>query len=160
MHYYGPAAPPLEDAPPNIVTVDLLHTCLAATPPLSSPHRDGWRNEHFVEMARDPACATALARMLTAVVTRDVPQKTTDFLSSSTLIILLKKDAASMEALKLAEGEAYMQPQRSIGMGTTVAKLACNCALQVAKEAMGPSVGPTQFAVETKGGCALLQWAL
>jgi hypothetical protein len=28
------------------------------------------------------------------------------------------------------------------------------------KEAMGPAVGPSQFAVETKGGCALLQWAL
>ena len=59
-------------------------------------------------MDRDPACATALARMLTAVVTGDVPQKTTDSLSSSTLIILLKKDAISMEALKLAQGEAYL----------------------------------------------------
>jgi len=28
------------------------------------------------------------------------------------------------------------------------------------KDAMGPAVGPSQFAVETKGGCALLQWAL
>jgi len=28
------------------------------------------------------------------------------------------------------------------------------------KEAMGPGVGPSKFAVETKGGCALLQWAL
>ena len=28
------------------------------------------------------------------------------------------------------------------------------------KEAMGPAVGPSQFAVETKGGCALLQWTL
>jgi hypothetical protein len=98
--------------------------------------------------------------MLTAVVTGDVPQKTTDFLSSSTLIILLKKDATSMEALKLAQGEAYLQPQRLIGMGTTVAKLACNCALEMVKEAMGPAIGPSQFAVETKGGCALLQWAL
>ena len=111
-------------------------------------------------MARDPACAATLARMLAAVVTGDVPQKTADFLSSSTLIILLKKDAASMEALKQAEKEAYLQPQRPIGMGTTVAKLACNCALHMVKEAMGPAVGPTKFAVETKGGCALLHWAL
>jgi hypothetical protein len=98
--------------------------------------------------------------MLTAVVTGDVHQKTADFLSSSTLIILLKKDATSMEALKLAEGEAYLQPQRPIGMGTSVAKLACNCALHMVKEVMGPAVGPTQFVVETKGDCDLLQWAL
>ena len=97
-------------------------------------------------MARDPTCATALARILTAVVTCDVPQKIVDFLSSVTLIILLKTDAASMEALNLAQGEAYLQPQRPIGMGTTVAKLACNCALKMVKEAMGQAVGPTQFA--------------
>ncbi len=62
-----------------------------------------------------------------------------------------------MEALKLAQGEAYLQPQRPIGMGTTVAKLACNFALQMVKEAMGPTMSPSQFAVETKGGCALPQ---
>jgi hypothetical protein len=45
-------------------------------------------------------------------------------------------------------------------MGTTLVKAACNCALMMVKEAMGPAVGPSQFAVETKGGCALLQWAL
>jgi hypothetical protein len=74
--------------------------------------------------------------MLIAVVTGDVHQKTTEFLSSSTLIIMLKKNASSMEALKLAQGEAYLQPHRPIGMGTTVAKLACNCALHMVKEAM------------------------
>jgi hypothetical protein len=93
---------------------------------LSSPHKDGWRNELFVEMDKDPACAAALARMLTAVVTGDVPPKTADILSSAILIILLKKDTASMEALKLVQGEAYLQPQRPIGMGTAVARLACN----------------------------------
>ena len=90
---------------------------------------DGWRNEHFVEMAKNPECAAAMARMLTAVVTWDVPQKTADILSSATLIILLKKDTATMEALKAAQGEAYLQPRRPIGMGTALAKLACNCAL-------------------------------
>jgi len=57
-------------------------------------------------------------------------------------------------------GEAYLQPQRPIGMGTALVRLACNCALTMVKDAMGPAVGPRQFAVETKGGCALLQWAL
>jgi hypothetical protein len=58
-----------------------------------------------------------------------VPQKNADILSSTTLIILLKKDTATMEALKAAQGEAYLQPRRPIGMGTALAKLACNCAL-------------------------------
>ena len=45
-------------------------------------------------------------------------------------------------------------------MGAAIVKLASNCALTMVKEAMGRVVGPSQFAVETKGGCALLQWAL
>jgi hypothetical protein len=113
-----------------------------------------------VELARDSACGTTIARVLTAIVAGDVPQKTVDILSSATLIVLLKKDAATMESLKQQQGEAYRQPQRPIEMGTTLVKPACNCALTMVKEAMGPVVGPSQFAVETKGGCALLQWAL
>jgi hypothetical protein len=45
-------------------------------------------------------------------------------------------------------------------MAMTIVKVACNRALLLVKSAMGPAVGPTQFAVETKGGCALLQWAI
>jgi len=41
-------------------------------------------------------------------------------------------------------------------MGSTFAKLA----LHLIRGAMGPAVGPTQFSVETKGGCDLFQWAL
>jgi hypothetical protein len=160
MDLYGPAAPPLQDPPSNTVTVETLTACLAAAPPLSSPHRDGWRNEHFVDLAKDGACGVALARVLTAIIQGDVSQKTANILSSSTLIVLLKKDADQMQALKDALGDAYLQPQRPIGMGTALVKLACNCALTLVKEALGPAVGPGQFAVETKGGCALLQWAI
>jgi len=84
----------------HVVTLDLLRDCLAAAPPLSSPHKDGWRNEHLIELARDSVCGSALAGVLTAVVAGDVPQKTADILSSATLIVLLKKDAATIEALK------------------------------------------------------------
>ena len=70
LDYYGPPAPPpsLEDPLPTVVTLNLLRNCLAAAPPLSSPHRDGCRNEHLAELAKDPECGTALARVLTAVV--------------------------------------------------------------------------------------------
>ena len=157
LDYFGPAAPPLDDPLPTTTTLETPRACLATAPPLSSPHGDGWRNEHFVDLARDQACGVALARVLTVVVSGDLPQKTAYILSSATLIILLKKDAETMETLKQQMGDAYLQPQRPIGMGTTIVKMACNCALPMVKEAMGPAVGPSQFAVKTKGGCALLQ---
>ena len=110
----------------------------------------------MVELASDSECGTTLARVLTAIVAGDVPQKTADILSSATLIVL----PPAMEALKQHQGEAYRQPQRPIGMGTSLVKAACSCALTMVKDAMGPADGPSHFAVETKGGCALLQWAL
>ena len=81
-------------------------------------------------------------------------------LSSATLVVLLKKDAKTMEAMKQAQGPAYLQPRRPLGMGSTFVKLASNCALHFIRGAMGPVVGPAQFSVETKGGCDLVQWAL
>jgi hypothetical protein len=44
-------------------------------------------------------------------------------------------------------------------MGMSLVKEACSCALLLVKVVMGPSVGSTQLAVETKGGCACMQWA-
>ena len=90
LDYFGPAAPPLEEQPPSVVTLELLRTCLATAPSLSSPHRDGCRNEHMEELATDPSCGAALARVVTAIVAGDVPHKTADILSSTTLIVLLK----------------------------------------------------------------------
>ena len=92
---------------------------------------------------------------MTVVYTVDVPAKTADILSSATLVVLLKKDAAAMEEMKRRLGPIYVQTQRPIGMGMVIVKVACNCAMFLVKEALGPTVGPTQFAVETKGGCAL-----
>jgi hypothetical protein len=85
------------------------------------------------------------------VVKGDVPQKNVDILLSATLIILLKKDEETMKAMKMQHGVAYyIQPQGPIGMGTPIVKSACKCALQLVKEAMGPAVGPSQFAVRRR----------
>ena len=65
-----------------------------------------------------------------------------------------------MEEMKVKLGPAYVQPQRPIGMGMAIVKVACICAWLLVKEAMGPAVGPTQFVVETKRGGALLQWTI
>jgi len=51
-------------------------------------------------VVRDSACGDALANLMTVVVSGDVPTKTVDIMSSTTLIVLLKKDATAIEALK------------------------------------------------------------
>ncbi len=98
---------------------------------MSTPHRDGWRNEYFFELVKDPACGSALASLMTAVVPAkgDVPAKAIDIVSYATLIVMLKKDQAAMDELKKQQGLDYRQPQRPIGTGTAVVKVACNCAL-------------------------------
>jgi hypothetical protein len=97
---------------------------------------------------------------MTTVYTVDVPTKTANILSSATLVVLLKKDAAAMEVMTRKLGPTNVQPQRPIGMGMAIVKVEFKLVLLLVKEAMGSAVGPTQFAVETNGGCALLQWAI
>ncbi len=100
-----------------------------------------------MELSHDPDCGSALARVLTAVVAGDVPKKIADIMSFATLVVLLKMDAAAMEAMKQQQGATYKQPRRPIGVGTAIVKAACNCALMIVKDAMGPAVGPSQFTV-------------
>ena len=158
-NYYGPEAAPLPNAQPALVTVDILRTCLASSPPLSSPHRDGWRTEHLSQLAPDDACCEALAALATSIIHGDVSDKIAHLLSSATLVVLLK-DAEIMAAMKEDQGHAYLKPQRPLGLGSTFVKLASNCALHLIRGAMGPAVGPAQFSVETKGGCDLVMWVL
>ena len=100
--------------------------------------------------AHGPAMFPVLYCTLSTVVlvlylaySAEIPGKTAAILSSAALIILLKKNAAAMEEMKARLGPTYVQPQRPIGMGTAIVKMACNCALLLVKEAMDPAVGPT-----------------
>ena len=45
-------------------------------------------------------------------------------------------------------------------MGSTLVKVAFNCTLFMLRGSLGDVVGPSQFSVETKGNCDLIQWAL
>jgi len=45
-------------------------------------------------------------------------------------------------------------------MGSTLAKIASNCALLLLCGSLGAAIGPSLLSVETKGGCDLIQWAL
>jgi hypothetical protein len=129
--YYGPAVAPLPDAELARITLEILRTCLATAPPLSSHHRDGWRTEHLSQLVLDDAYGEALAPLATSIILGDVSDKISHLYSSATLVVLLKKDAETMVAMKQAQGPAYLQPQRSLGMGSTFVKLASNCALHL-----------------------------
>jgi hypothetical protein len=109
LDYYGSAAPLCSDAQLVVVILDILRTCVGVVPPLSSTHKDGWRVEHFIPLAADPDCGEDLAAFVTTLVRGDVSQKVADLLSSAILVILLVKDAETMEKMKHTLGNAYIQ---------------------------------------------------
>ena len=65
-----------------------------------------------------------------------------------------------MAALRDALGAEYKQPQRPLGMGGTLPKLAASCVLSTVSAAVGVAAGPHQFAINAKGGCDMVQWVL
>jgi hypothetical protein len=83
----------------------------------------------------------------------DVTDDTCDLMSSTTLVILLKKTEEEMEALRQKQGSNYRQPQRPLGLGSTIPKIAANCVIAKVQLAIGVSAGAHQFAVNAKGGC-------
>jgi hypothetical protein len=89
---------------------------------------------------------------MTTIIEGDVSNKIAVLLSSATLVIILKKDAKTMAAMKEELGVAYVQPHRSLGMGSTLVKNASNCALLMFRGSLGADVGPSLFPVEIKGG--------
>jgi hypothetical protein len=100
----------------------------------------------------DPNFGEAPASLMMTMIKGDVSDKIADLLSPATLVVLLKKDAGTMVQLKRLQGDAYLKPQRPLGMGSTLVKVASNCALLIIKGSLGPAVGPALFSIETKGG--------
>jgi len=76
----------------------------AAPLPLSTPHKYWLRNKHFNELTKDTGCGTALAAVIIVVITAHVPSKTADIRSFATPVVLLKKNATTMEELKRRQG--------------------------------------------------------
>ena len=96
LDHYDLAAPPNPDNPPVSVDLETLRPCLVVAPPLSYPHKDGWRVEHLVPLAVGLACGENLAAFMTMMIKDEVSDKIADLLSSATLAVLLKKDAETM----------------------------------------------------------------
>ena len=106
--------------------------------------------ESQVNLVADQACGEALASFMTTVIKEDVSKKIANLLSSTTLVILLKKDAETMTAMNEALGTNYFQPQRPLGMCSSLVKIASNCALLLLRSgSLGEAAGPSLFCVET-----------
>ena len=100
--------------------------------PLTTPHKDGCRAEHLLRLGDDQACEVAITDLVGALAAGDVTDSTCDLMSSAaTLAVLLKKMEEEMEALKAKQGDHYRQPQRLLGMGSTIPKLAPNRVLGI-----------------------------
>jgi len=62
--------------------------------------------------------------------------------------------------MKRKQGPNYRQPQRPLGTGSKILKVAANCILAKVQPAMAVSARAHQFAVNAKGGCNMIQWVL
>jgi len=157
---YGPRVTPTRESMAVNISQEEVLLHLAAVAPLTTPHKDGWRAEHLLPLCKDQDCGAAFTDLIAALVAGDVTDATCDLLSSATLVVLLKKSDEEMAALKLKQGPDYKQPQRPLGMGSTIPKVAANCLLEKVQPAVGASAGPHQFAINAKGGCDMIQWVL
>ncbi len=126
---YGPMVVPTRESMTVTLTSEDVLKCLSEVAPLTTPHKDGWRAEHLMALCKDQGCGAAFTDLISALASRDVTNNTCDLLSSTTLVVLLKKSEEEMEALKLRQGPLYKHPQRPCGMGSTIPKIAASCVL-------------------------------
>jgi hypothetical protein len=155
---YGPRVTPTQESTAVTATLEDVYKCLAEVAPLTTPHKDGWRAEHLLALCKDADCGETFTDVIAALTVGDVTDYNCDLLSYATLVVLLKKTEEEIEALKLRQGRLYTQPQRSLGMGSTIPKIAANCILAKVQPAVGVSAGVHQFFVNVKGGCDMIQW--
>ncbi len=103
---YGPKVTPTRESMATTITPDMAKKCLEAVAPLTTPHKNSWRAEHLLAPCEDRACEAANTNLVGALAFRDVTDATCGLLSSATLVVLLKKTRAEMEALRAMQGEA------------------------------------------------------
>jgi hypothetical protein len=95
-----------------------------------------------------------------ALAAGDVTNDTCDLLPFATMVVLLKKTEEDTEALRLKQGQQHQQPQRPMGMGSNIPKIAANCIMDKVQSAVGVSAGAHKFDVDAKGGCDMVHWIL
>jgi hypothetical protein len=147
VELYGEPPPVVLDRAATTISVDKVRECIAAAPPLTSPHRDGWRMEHLEALALNDEFAVALAVFISNIASGDVPTTTADYFASATLVALLKKNADDIPALRERLGPDFVLPIRPLAIACVFVKLACNCMLSGIKDDIADATGAGQFAV-------------
>jgi hypothetical protein len=120
---------------------------------------DGWRMEHLEAYAKDDAFAVALSTFISNISIGDISVTTVDYLASTTLVALFKKNEEDIHALRELMGTGFVSPILPLAMACVFVKLACNCVLAAIKDDIAEVTGPCQFVVGYKGGCESMQWA-
>ena len=100
---HAPRVIPTRESTAVTITLEDVHKCLAEVAPLTTPHKDGWRAEHLLALCKDADCGAAYTDVIAALVVGDATDDTCDLLSSTTLVILLKKTEEEMGAMKLRQ---------------------------------------------------------
>jgi hypothetical protein len=136
---YGPRDTPTRESNAVTITLEDVYKCLGEVAPLTTPRNDGWRAEHLLALCKDAGCGAAFTDVIAALAAEDVTDNTCDLLSSAALVVLLKKTEEEMEALKLRQGQLYMQSQRPLGMGSNIPKIAANCIFAKVQPVVGVS---------------------
>jgi hypothetical protein len=91
-----------------IVDIGALRTCLHTLQPLSSPHMYGWWNKRLETIARDDKCAEAIATFTKLVTNGRIPSSMTYYMTTATLVIIMKKEVHDIEQLRDATGDAFV----------------------------------------------------
>jgi hypothetical protein len=97
---HGPKVNPTGETMASIVTPDMVLKCLASVAPFTTPHKDGWGAERLLSLCAVQDYAATCTYLVATLMAGDVTDITCDLLSSATLVVLLKKSEAEIEALR------------------------------------------------------------
>jgi len=88
---YGPRVTPTRESPALTITHEDVYKCMSKVAALTTPHKDGWRVEHLLAVCKDADCGASCTDVIAALAAGDVTDDTCDLLSSTILVVLLKK---------------------------------------------------------------------
>ena len=154
---YGPKVTPIRETMAVSINPEVVHKCLAEVALLTTPHKDGWRAKHLLALCKDMDCAAAFRDLIAALEAGDVTDDTCNLLSSASQVVLLKKSDEEMEAIREKQGSTYKQPQRPLGMESTIPKIVANYILEEVQPAIGATAGAHHFVVNAKEGFDMIQ---
>ncbi len=91
--------------------------------------------EHFKAFSRNDAFATVLSTFITNIsIGSNIPATTADYLASTILVALLKKNDEEIHALRELMGPNFILHIRPLAMACVFVELACNFVLAVIKD--------------------------